>query len=216
MKAAFATFLLAALLSPLAVFSQLDKGDLMNPFSVGFSYTHRNTDHFTVNDITGTLTDGLGIFVIDRLAVGPGLTFSVENSRSTFKDQSNDEYFNTLSYDLLFSPFVRYYFAQSGKMAFFGEVAPIVGYTWNKSKSVAGGDPNQVITTKGLTYGGAAGVGMTFFFNHSIGLETQVRYAFTGETQKYESSNTTSESHPTSGTLTLSAGLNFYLQPGSD
>jgi hypothetical protein len=216
MKKIIFAAMFAGLLFPMTGFSQIDKGDLMNPFSAGLSYYHKNfkNEDYKINDITFSLSDGLGIFVIDRLAVGPGLTFSLENNHWYVPDSSGDDYLNQFSYNILFSPFIRYYFAQSGKLAFFVQGSGSIGYRHNKNKAVSPGNTDSESTYGALTYGGAAGVGLSLFFTNNIALESQLSYAFDAEKNKLESGNMTNEGNNNTGTVLLSVGLNFFLQPG--
>ncbi|HTX87570.1 MAG TPA: hypothetical protein VMC08_01170 [Bacteroidales bacterium] len=203
-------FLAAGCILPVTAFCQLEKGNLMGPFSVGITYYHQDQKDlgFKVNDFSVSLTDALGIFVIDRLAVGPGLTFSLEDFHSYGSSAGGEQY--NFSYSILFDPFVRYYFAKNGKLAWFGQVNGAIGYGQNIWKNINETE-TQHFKNNVLKYGGSAGMGMTFFFNQSIGLETMLAYNFLKSDWVDKEPESDFKYSNIMNTISLNVGLAFYL-----
>ncbi len=216
MKKTVLLSLIAGLILPMVGFSQLEKGDLMNSFSAGLSYYHRNFKDISeskVNDIAFALNDNLGMFIIDKLAIGPGLTFSLENLHETSPGDGGDNKYNLFTYGVFLSPFARYYFAQTGKLAFFAQVSGTIGYTHDKYKTQPFDQEETESTLGSLAYGGGLGIGLNYFFNDNIALESQLSYSFIAKTNKYDFETFDETGHVNTGTVLLSVGMNFFLQP---
>jgi hypothetical protein len=215
MKKTFYVILLTGFMIPVTAICQLEQGDLMNPFSAGGTFSHKSDRDFDekTNDFLFTLNDGLGMFVIDKLAVGPGLTFQLENNHRKMTAQDGEATENTFSYSILFSPFVRYYFAKSGKLNWFVQGTGIIGYTHDVVKTTYHGNEYPTYKYGLFTYGGGASAGFSFFFNDNIALETALGYTFQGYTNKWVSSDNTNYYHSNISTLVLNVGLNFFIQP---
>ncbi len=211
MKKIIVLLLIVGLLVPVAGFSQLSKGDLMGPFSVGISYYHQNQKDldYKVNDVNFSLSDALGIFVIDKLAIGPGLTFFLENWHSINSDETTKT--NIFSYGFLFSPFARYYFAQSGKLAFFAQLSVAIGYGQDIYKTDHLGDITKM-TINSLKYGGSAGVGLAYFFNDNIALETMLAYNILADDVNDKTDLDNFKHSSITHTIGINVGLSFYLQ----
>lgn len=221
MKRITIIIVLAGLCTPWAGFAQLEKGNLLGTFSGAITYDHQKMssddwdNDFITNNMGVSLSEGIGFFVSNRLALGPGVTLSLMNTRTKTMDEGEATYeYNTLHISGLFTPYLRYYFAGNEKLAGFLQAVAKVGYGYWAYKDI---ESDQAEGSLGsLDYGGTAGLGMVYFLTPSIGLETQVFYDFQGSaiTRKYEAEEADEDKY-TQGIMTfgVNVGLNFYLQP---
>ena len=147
----FSFLVFAALLATAFQLSaQTEKGSLLIGGTAGFS-----TSKIDETNLTAIYLNPLaGYFVIDQLAVGANVTVL-----ATKFDDLNSTQFGV-------GPFARYYFNGSGAGRFFGQA----GFNWSSSKT---GDLEAVSTT-----GFDAGVGLDYFLNDHVAIETFIGYDF--------------------------------------
>ncbi|MCX6247826.1 MAG: hypothetical protein NTW10_08845 [Bacteroidetes bacterium] len=207
-------WVMLVLLFPAGAFCQLDKGAYLNSASIGLAY--QNSNYSTAggsvkyNSLDFNLNDNLGVFVIDRLAIGPGLTFDAGSE--TYKYVSNssttgDTKTHQTTYSVFFDPFVRYYFLHKGKSALFGQVSAAIGYGQKFETNTNQYMDEEKTTYKTLLYGGSASFGYVFFITNNIGVETALGYRFTGAESKHNDVSLVTRN----SSVTLNAGFAFYI-----
>jgi outer membrane protein len=212
MKKALIAQLLLILLLPLGTFCQLHKGSYLGSFSANLAYNHNNYEgtgdyDYKTNTINFYFNSNMGLFVADRLAIGPGISFNIQYSQNT------DEYLNhtykshSTNYGAAFNPFIRYYFASQGKLAFFVHGNGSIGYAQGFYTNEESGSTSQKTTINSLTFGGGAGIGLVYFITDNIGLETQLSYNYTGNNIKPDGDNTKSAN----SAIEIGLGLSFYF-----
>jgi hypothetical protein len=211
MKKALIEFSLILFL-PILTFGQLNKGSWLGSFSGGFAYDHNTYespagDNYKTNSFSFYLNSRMGIFVANRLAIGPGLAFSIEYDKNT--DEYADVSFKSHStiYSIAFNPFFRYYFATQGKLAFFAQASGTIGYGQNFFTNEGTGDQSNKTTLNILTYGGGAGIGIVYFLTNNIGMETLLAYNYTEKSIKTDDKNPESDN----SLIGIELGLSFYF-----
>jgi hypothetical protein len=214
MKTKQLTLILLVLTFPLGAWCQLEKGSYLGSADAGFAFsTQKDVSNGSDNrnsTLDFSLNSGFGIFVINRLAIGPG--FDINAQSTTYKSTNvsgGENKDNITTYSLSFDPFVRYYFFSSGKIALFGQASAMIGYGQNFYKSYIGTPEEAKETTDILNYGGKVLVGFVYFITPNVGLETSLGYQFGGEQFKDKEFDTIDKS--TNGELALNAGLSIYL-----
>jgi hypothetical protein len=216
MKKNLITILSVLVLFPVATFCQLEQGSFLGSFSGGFSYNHLSEKNSSLkwSTMAVTLSDNIGYFVIDKLAIGPGLIFEFSYQHELDKDNA-DYKSNSTSYSGLFDPFIRYYFAQTGKLAFFAQANAMIGYGQNIYKTdVNGNDLKDTWST--LEYGGSAGAGVTYFLTKNIGLESMLAYTIRGSKSTWKGQDNNFNVRDLNNHVALNVGLTFYFQRGGD
>ena len=211
MKTKQLILMLLVLALPLGAWCQLEKGSYLGTATAGLAFsTYKDLssdDSYKSGNINFSINSGFGIFVINKLAIGPG--FSINTGYSYSRDEENFEEnkFYATSYSVALDPFVRYYFLSSGKFALFGQVSGMVGYGQTFNKFTVGNNPGTKITDDHFTFGGGLAAGFVYFINSNIGIETSLGYQYTGDQLKEQGSI----SRDRNGQLALNAGLSFYL-----
>jgi hypothetical protein len=205
-------------LFPLAAQCQLEQGSFLGSFSGGFSYNHLSEKNSSLkwSTMAVTLSDNIGYFVIDKLAIGPGLTFEFSYQHEVDKDNA-DYKSNSTTYSGLFDPFIRYYFAQTGKLAFFAQANGMIGYGQNIYNFQFDVNTNpEKNTWSTLEYGGSAGGGLTYFLTKNIGLESMLVYTIRGSKATWKGQDNTFNVQDLNNHVALNVGLTFYFQRGGD
>lgn len=197
---------------PFGVYCQLEKGSYLGSASAGLSFQHSNfpsgDTRAKSSSIDFSLNNSFGIFVTDRLAIGPGFDISTGYYSSRYENNSIVETkIHTTFYSLFLDPFARFYFFHHGKVAFFGQITGIIGYDQNFENYKAGNSDEQKNTSSNLTYGGGLAVGFVYFISQNIGVETALGYQLIG----FESKNENFKDYRTSGELAIHAGFSFYI-----
>ncbi len=214
MKTKQIILMLLVLILPLEAWCQLEKGSYLGTASAGLAFSTvtdlSNADDYRSGNIDLSINSGFGIFVINRLAIGPG--FSINTGYSYFRDESISnpvDKQNEISYSLSLDPFVRYYFFNSGKFAMFGQVSGMIGYGQQFFRFKFGTSDEQKETNNTLTYGGGVALGFVYFITQNTGLETSLGYQIGG--QQFKESGDDSTNKLTNGELAVNVGLSFYL-----
>jgi outer membrane protein len=146
-----------------------------------------------INGVSGkiiTLSPSIGYFVTDKIATGATLPIV----RISAKYASDEE----ISSAVGIAPFVRYYFTNKGKSAFFGLASlGIIKGNESATGSYTYTDESSATTAQ-------AGIGFTYFLNQNVGLETILGYT----RLKYEGLDARSN-------VNLSIGFQIYFGSGS-
>jgi len=217
MKKILITQLFLSLFLPIMTFGQLDKGMYLGAFSTGFAYNYFKytfTNYssagdlvYKTNSIDFTFNSSLGYFVVNRLAMGPGIFIGTEYIQySDYVDGSVYKTHSTI-YSVAFNPFLRYYFAKQGKVAFFVLASGVIGYGQNYYSYPDKDGVTQKETTSIFVYGGGAGLGLVYFITKNIGLETQLSYNFRQDDLKKDVHKT----NTVNSAITLGAGISCYF-----
>jgi hypothetical protein len=212
MKTKQLALLLLVLALPLGAWCQLEKGSWLGSATAGFAFSTNkdlsNGSSEKSSNLDFSINSGFGIFVINKLVIGPGFSintgyYSEHNDNGT----NGENKYSETSYSILLQPFVRYYFYSSGKIALFGQVSGKIGYGQQFETFINGSLPKDKATINDLVYGGGLAAGFVYFINPNIGVETSLGYQFGGqqtkETDYFDKSR--------NGELALNAGLSFYL-----
>jgi hypothetical protein len=210
MKKALICLSLLVLMLPAGSYCQLTKGSWFGSFNANLGYNHNHYDmtdgyDLITSTINFSLQDNLGYFVADRLAIGPGITLNISNSKISAESFTGTVINHSTMYSIAFSPFIRYYFATKGKLSFFAQANPSIGYGQNIYKN-----ENDKFTQSTVSFGGGAGIGLVYFIVDNVGLETQISYNFTGNniTQK---EGTTEKSSSVNSAIGIGAGFSVYF-----
>jgi len=206
MKKVMITMLLLVLLLPAGTFCQLTKGSYFGSFSAGLGYNHNKYSepggwYYTTGTIDFYISDNMGVFVADRLAIGPGISLDLQYNQSKYNNSMYPQKTHSTIYSAAFDPFIRYYFASMGNLAFFAQADAGIGYGQEFHTS------SDKETTSILTYGGGAGIGLVCFLVDHIGLETQLAYNYTGNNIKMDQDKNNSVNNA----IEIKVGLDFYF-----
>lgn len=172
----------------LSSFGQIQKGNFM----VGGNGSFTNQRSSSGSSTSAYLLPSAGIFMTDHLAVGLGVPVSFYKFSSS------------TSYGVGISPFVRYYFLKKEKSSLFVPLnVALSSSTYSSSNS-----SSKTI----YTYtSGSLGIGYTYFFHPSIGLESTLSYFLRKTTN-----NIMAESTSNSNGINLFVGLQVYLSRKSE
>ena len=179
------------------VFAQFNKGRTLVGGSMSFSsYTEKSN----TNGVTGTpgtttnfsFSPSVGYFVIDKLAVGAGITWASQkfNPDSGSSTQSASAF--------LFAPLVRYYVGPG----FFTQGT----FGFGSSKSDYKFSSTSTITVKGSITSWSLGIGYAILLNDHVAIEPLVAYQ--SATNKYDG---TGDPKDTNAGLAINIGLRAYL-----
>ena len=196
---------LLMLLIHLSVFAQLmDQGNFMVGSTVGFSTANSKvTSGGTENDGLSArqfnIAPVIGYFVIDNLAAGLGADYTQNAVTEPNSDKTEDS-------DLLFGPFLRYYFQAGDNVAFF--LVGNFGFGNSKDNQTIG-EIKQKIETNVLAFG--TGPGLTVYSKGGFAIETIIKYNYAKSTfdTTIGGVNTTSKSR--TNQFSLSLGLQYYF-----
>lgn len=200
-------FLVAGCISMLSAFSQVEKGSKLVGVSFG-SVSYTNSDSKTTYSNTPTVynSDGnsfsisinpnVAWFVMDRLAVGGGISVSFYNSKSnssnTGSSTTSESKYNQPSFYI--GPMARYYFGGSKKGLPFAQVNFQYGISGGKSTSSTSTGASSETTTKPKgDWNAGATFGYEAFLNQYVGLYASVGF-------NYGKSKTSYEYRPSTGT----------------
>jgi len=211
MKTKQLTLILLVLTLPLGAWCQLEKGSWLGSATAGFAFSSykdlTDNDSYKSGNIDFSINSGFGIFVINKLAIGPGFNINSGYSYTRYEENSEENKWDATSYSVGLDPFVRYYFLSSGKIALFGQVSGMIGCGQTFNRFTTGNIPYTKETDGHFNFGGGLAAGFVYFINRNIGIETSLGYQYIGNQYK-ESGNI---SRNRNGELALNAGLSFYL-----
>jgi hypothetical protein len=228
--------------------AQTAKGTLFLGATLGttsYSASSDNLDYTSgtnINRSTSTKTSSLsfgpqvGVFVTDHLVIGGTINYSITSrvadatltSSTTIPTTTHT---NATNYTVNIGPFLRYYFYNliPVKNLVYIQVNGTAG-TGNGSSSGSGVNVQTTYTTDGKVsnlsnWNTGASLGITHFFNPSVGMDFALGYAYTSSTSgNTNSTNTTNKASSlvtitnnnynettTTNGITLSLGFHWYL-----
>ncbi len=182
----------------------LDKGNFIIGSTVGFSTAKSNVsageqEEEGLSARQLNIAPNIGYFVVDKLAVGLGADFTLNAVTEPNKDKTEDS-------DLLFGPFVRYYFPTSDNVAFF--LVTNFGFGNSKDNQTTGG-VKQNISTNIFAVG--AGPGMTVYSKGGFGIETVLKYNYARSNFDTEIAGVKTTTTTRTNQIALSLGLQYYF-----
>ena len=127
----------------------------------------------------------------------------------TFNSVATADGEKELDSDLLFGPFIRYYFPVASDMAFFLESTLGFGSS-NSSTTLDGVD--QDLTTNVLAVG--IGPGFTIFSSQAIGIEAGMKYNFARSNADFSAGGESINVLTRTNQFDFSVGLQFYFTRG--
>ena len=188
MKKTFLFLFIIVLALPPAAQCQLDKGAWFGSFTANLGYNNDKLNEtggmtMQINTMNIMVIDNIGYFVARHLAIGPGITFNYTGNQVKSDTAGGSIKTNNTLYSIDFSPFIRYYFATTGKVSYFAQVNGTIGYGQDIQKFA-----NTKFTVNTTTYGGGIGAGLVYLFLDNVGLEALVAYNVTGNSIKNKES----------------------------
>jgi hypothetical protein len=143
------------------------------------------------------ITPKVGQFFLKNLAIGitPEWGYSYEKRYSGTKENITV---------LGIGPFIRFYLGKS-KLRYFAEAGISYNHIWRSSKYNYGFYPSY--KTEAYSFSENIGIGMVYFINQNVGLETKLQYQHSYNTSLFSSS----VSNYSYNGLTLNLGLQIYL-----
>lgn len=204
--------ILLVMILPTGAFCQLDKGSWMGSATAGFIFSGGKNTYDNGSSKSSALEflldNRLGIFVANRLVVGPGFNISTEYSTYKSNDPSQEDVKNhSTYYNVSFDPFVRYYFLHQGNLALFGQISGDIGYGQQFYYYKNGSMEEQKSTNDNLSYGGGVAFGFVYFVNPHIGIETSLQYYIRGS----QFSGGGYKDKVIDNEIALNAGFSFYF-----
>ena len=214
-------FFFVVLAGVVQVFAQTEKGSMFSGPGMSIYYNHENSTY--TSSITGItnkqitqnagigLSAGIGYFVANNLAIGPGISLGY----SWYKSEYSYYYSKEQSVYFGFNPFVRYYIGNTGKLKFFTgvqlNVNPGVSYQEYNEVDVYGSSVRK-FTNLSLSLGGGAEAGIVYFINPVIGLEGSLSYNYKHTIYYNDNSGTTEQSGlDNSHNFNLGFGFAYYF-----
>jgi len=203
--------ILLVLFLPSIAWCQLEKGSYVNSATAGFTFQNNHYPSGDAISKSGSLdfylNNSFGIFVANRVVIGPGFNIGAGYNYSTYTGSPTESSkYVTYSYAVSLDPFFRYYFFQHGKLALFGQVSAMIGYGEHFQSYTHSNQATTKTTYDNLDFGGGLSVGLVYFITRNIGLETAMGY-------ELSSNKTTivSDSRNTTGALYINTGFSIYL-----
>lgn len=185
-----------------------DRGNFIIGGTLGFSSATSDVEQSingqstTLDGATGTqlnISPSIGYFLVDNFALGVGMDYTFNKVEEPDGTEENDN-------DLLFGPFIRYYFPVGNNMSFFLESTAGFGSSSNTSDF---GGQTQDISTNVFAFG--IGPGFTIFSSNAIGIEALVKYNYASSDADFDVSGETANVITTTNQFDFSVGLQFYF-----
>ncbi len=146
------------------------------------------------------IAPSVGYFLIDRLAVGIRMDYTLNRVTETGADKVKDS-------DLLFGPFARYYFPIGKDIAFLLEGGFGFG---NSNDQQRIGDDLQKINTNIFAFG--IGPGLTIISTQSIGIEALIKYNYAQSDFDTLIGGVDASTRSETNQLDFSVGIQFYFR----
>jgi len=141
----------------------------------------------------------IGYFLIDDLALGLNMDVTFSRLEEPNTDRTEDS-------DLLFGPFVRYYFPLEDGLAFFGEVSFGFG---NAADDIYIGETRQSINTTIFATG--FGPGFTIVSRNGLGIEAIFKYNYAHSKFNTVLNAINQETITRSNQFDISLGVQYYF-----
>lgn len=182
----------------------MNQGNFMVGSTLGFStanskVTSGGTENDGISAQQVNIAPSIGYFVLDNFAAGLGADYTLNSVTEPNADETEDS-------DLLFGPFMRYYFQAGDNVAFF--LVGNFGFGNSKDNQTVG-EIKQKIETNVLAFG--TGPGLTVYSKGGFALETIFKYNYARSSfdTTIGGVNTTTKSR--TNQFSLSLGLQYYF-----
>ena len=206
--------------------AQFKKGSLMLGTTVGsttysdanshYDYENGNTTSTTTHAYTLGIGPEAGVFLSSSVVLGATLTFNFNNSNSTATNNfvnnttSGSNNGNTTA-TVMLEPMLRYYFAGSPKKNWFymelhSGAGTGVGRSSGNGYTTAATSTSYGKVSNIFNWDTGAGLGMTHFFSHGLGLDFALGYTYSHSYS--DNASTTITTNKT--TQALSSSSNNY------
>lgn len=203
------TAVLAVLLSSqLTIGQTLDRGNFLVGANLGFSRAATERSVTTDGDkekgegpssMQFNIAPNLGYFLVDNLVLGIGLDYTLSSVKQPNEDKTDDS-------DLLFGPFVRYYFPFNDDMALF--LVSTFGFG-NSSDETLIGTTTKSINTNIIALG--VGPGFTIFSRNGVGIEAIFKYNYARSAFDTEEGGVKTSTKSLTNQFDIGLGLQFYF-----
>ncbi|HMQ50332.1 MAG TPA: hypothetical protein PKA00_23095 [Saprospiraceae bacterium] len=186
----------------------LDQGNFMMGSTIGFSVAESKVIlHASSNNEEGegpsstqfNISPSVGYFILDHFALGIGMDYTYNAIREPNQDKNDGS-------NLLFGPFVRYYFPVDEDIAFFAVTNFGFG---NSSDNQLVGTSQQSIQSNIFAVG--IGPGFSIFSNSAIGLEALFKYNYARSVFDTEIAGVKTTTTTRGSQFDLSLGVQFYF-----
>lgn len=186
----------------------LDQGNFMIGSTVGFSVAQSSIKFQSTNmDDEGdgpssaqfTMAPNVGYFPVDNFVLGLGMNYTFSSIDEPNQDRNEDS-------NLLFGPFMRYYFPFNDDTALFFQTDFGFG---NASDDLLIGGQRQKITSNIFALG--IGPGFTIFSDAAIGIEALFKYNFARSSFDTDIGGVVTETTTRTNQFDLSIGVQFYF-----
>jgi hypothetical protein len=186
----------------------LDQGNFMIGSTVGFSvaqssikFQSTNTDDEASGPSSAqfTLAPNVGYFPVDNFVLGLGMNYTFSSIDEPNEDRNEDS-------NLLFGPFMRYYFPFNDDTALFFQTDFGFG---NASDDLLIAGQRQKITSNIFALG--IGPGFTIFSDAAIGIEALFKYNFARSAFDTDIAGVITETTTRTNQFDLSIGIQFYF-----
>ena len=141
----------------------------------------------------------IGYFVADNFATGLGADFTLNSVSEPNKDKTEDS-------DVLFGPFMRYYFPVGDNVAFF--LVANFGFGNSKDEQITAGE-KQRINNNVFAYG--TGPGLTVCSKGGFGLEATLKYNYAQSKFDTDLGGVSATTKTRTNQFALSLGLQYYF-----
>jgi hypothetical protein len=186
----------------------LDQGNLIMGAKLGLSASDSKVTNTVGNEeekgegpsaVQLNIAPNIGYFVLDNFVVGMGMDYTFSVIEEPNRDRTEDS-------DLLFGPFLRYYFPIGKDMAIFMETD--FGFGNATDQQYIGEEIESVQTT--ITAVGL-GPGFTIFSSDAIGIEAVFKYNYSSSSFKTKSGGVETKTTTDTNQFDISIGLQFYF-----
>ena len=212
----FAFLLVTALTMAQTTLQPTKRGNFVIGTRIGFSAAKSSVE---VQSSTGSikgdggtsmqlnLSPGIGYFFANNFVIGVGMDlFSLSSSSGIDVTGNDSPPQDSRNNNVLFGPFVRYFFPVSDDQAFF--IGSTLGFGSSKNRYTADNE-TQTINNTLLSVG--VGPGFTIYSNKELALETLVKYNFAKSKSEIDVQGVRRVSETWSNGVDFSVGLQYYF-----
>lgn len=211
-----AFLLITALTMAQTTFLPTQRGNFVIGTRIGFSTAKSSVDvQSSAGSIKGDggtsmqlkIAPGIGYFFAKNFVIGVGMDFfSLSSSTGIDVTGSDAPPQDSRNNNVLFGPFVRYFFPISDDQAFF--IGSTLGFGSSKNRYTAD-NQTQIINNTLLSVG--VGPGFTIYSHKGLALETLVKYNFAKSKSEIDVQGVKRISQTWSNGVDFSVGLQYYF-----
>jgi opacity protein-like surface antigen len=172
-------------------------------FNISQTGGKRNDGSLKPSEFDLNLSPQIGKFLSDKVAIGIGLDFGLNNTNS---NQDVERIKKTTSFGVV--PFLRYYALTTGKFSVFGQAN--AGFSFANSNTTLGG--NNIEKTKSNSISLNLVPGVSYDISERLALETYINLFNIGVGQ---TSSTVNDNKETNNYFVIGGGLNDVVRIGN-